>query len=697
MRFSWFLIFLVGTSSVKAAQPLHFENDILPILGRYGCSSSGCHGKAEGQGNFKLSILGSDPISDWTAIVQEGRGRRIHPAAPHESLLLKKASGAIAHGGGNRISSNHEDFAILLRWIMDGCGLGPKDAPSLVSLRVIPMELEMKPSQSQPLQVWAKFSDGKEKNVTSHARYQSNADQVASVSEQGVVTGGDTPGDAAIMAGYLGEVAVFRVVLPRSGSTIQFQLPQFNSVDSAIDNKLRKLNISPSGLCDDLEFLRRVTIDLTGQLPTETEINQFESDLSINKRRKKVEMLLERAEFADLWALRWADLLRVDREPLGHERAFLYYQWIRQSLINNKPWDSFARELVTAEGPTQEIGPVHFYQAVKKPGDQAAMISQVLLGVRITCAECHHHPFDRWKQADYFGMTAFFSNSAVRHPRTQEVIQPYALGTTMPDATPSISDKRILLAEWMTKPDNPYFARNVANRTWAWLFGRGIVEPVDDVRATNPPSNPELLDVLARQFTSDNYNLKKLILFITSSRVYQASSKPNDSNTKDEQNFSRAYFKRPDAEVLLDMIIQASGVPEKFPGSPDARRAVQLWDSKARHDFLKLFGRPNRVTACECERTHEPSVAQVLNLMNSPRIQAKLSHEGGFVARLSRDQADNKFVIDSLYKRFVSRPPTDQERLKALNYLSEPGRPRQVAIEDLAWALLNSNEFIFNH
>jgi hypothetical protein len=394
--------------------------------------------------------------------------------------------------------------------------------------------------------------------------------------------------------------------------------------------------------------------------------------------------------------MRWADLLRVDRQPLGHQRAYLYYKWIRDSIATNKPFDQFARELITAEGPANEVGPVNFFKVVTKPGEMAGTLSQVFLGVRIACAECHHHPFDRWKQSDYFGMTAFFSTGTTTHPRTRKPVFAHALGTEMPASDP-VGDRRIPLAEWMTKPDNPYFARNLANRVWAWMLGRGLVEPVDDVRATNPPSNPELLDALAKFLIENKFDVKKLIVFIASSRAYQTSVTTNATNEKDERNFSRGYFKRPDAEVMLDMICQALGVPEKFAGSPDAKRAVQLWDSKARHDFLKLFGRPSRVSACECERTREPSVSQVLNLLNSTEIQAKLTHEGGTVACLVRDIKDDGKLVEELYLIFFARFPTPDEKEISLKHLRKYANNRRDATEDLAWALLNSTEFLFNH
>jgi hypothetical protein len=709
MRFAFTLLLACVPSVASAADAFHFENDILPVLSRYGCNMSGCHGKAEGQGGFKLSVFAFDPESDYTALAKEGRGRRVFPANPDESLLLRKASGRTAHGGGTRLPFGSEDYQTLRGWIAAGMPVGSPDAPRVVSLRIEPAERVMTFQSDLPLKVIAKLSDGSEKTVTHHARFQSNNDSVAMVNADGKVHALDVPGEATVMAAYMGEVGVFRAIVPRPQPLAASRLPQLNFIDVAVDNKLAKLNIAASPLCDDAEFLRRITLDLTGTLPTAAAARKFLEDKSPDKRAKLVQTLLASPEFADLWAMRWADLLRVERGVLGHERAYGYYKWIRDSIANNTPFDRFARELITAEGPTSEVGAANFYRVVTKPGEMAGSLSQVFLGVRIGCAECHHHPFDRWSQSDYYGMIGFFAPVAARgdavfssgdpattHPRTKKPVYSHALGTSMPEANPK-GDRRLVLADWMTKPDNPYFARNLANRVWAWMLGTGIVEPVDDVRATNPPSNPELLDALAKFNVENKFDVKKLIAAIAASRTYQTSSKPNETNERDDRNFSRAQFKRPDAEVLLDIVCQSTGVSEKFTGSPGVTRAVQLWDSKARHEFLKLFGRPVRATACECERTKEPSVAQVLNLLNSPDVQSKLSHESGTVAKLVRGNSDDAKLVEELYLTFFARLPSADEMKVATEHLNARKAKRREAAEDLAWAMLNSTEFLFNH
>jgi hypothetical protein len=706
----------VPVTVIDSTQPrrFNFENDIVPLLSRHGCNASGCHGKAEGQNGFKLSVFGFDPAADYTALVKESRGRRIFPAAPEQSLFLTKISGRVPHGGGLRIRRGTSDYETLRAWIAAGMPFGEAADPRVVSIRVEPNERQLAMRSQQQLRVIARYTDGRETDVTAHARFQSNNEGLASVHPDGLVTAGEAPGEVAVMASFMGPVDVFRTIIPRSQQIENYpQLATNNFIDGFVFAKLKKLNILPSEQADDAEYLRRVYLDLIGTLPTADEARRFLKNDRADRRARLVDELLQRPEFADYWALRWADLLRVDRQVLGHKRAYGFYKWIRESLAANKPYDQFVREVLTAEGPLQEVGPASFYKVVPKPGEAASTISQVFLGVRIACAECHHHPFDRWSQTDYYGMQAFFApvgvrnstrgevllaagDPATRNPRTGEAVQAHALATPMPEkSTPG--ERRLILADWMTAPDNPWFARNLANRLWAHFLGRGLVEPVDDVRATNPPTNPELLDALARHLVENKFDVRQLIRTIMASRIYQLSSKPNATNEKDEQNYSRALLKRVDAEVLLDMVCQTTGVPEKFSGVPAGYRAIQLWDSKVNHYFLKLFGRPVRASACECERNQEPGVAQVLHLLNSPAIHAKLSDDDGTVARLVKQKADDGALVEELYLTFYSRAPDEQERKQALNYLSKDRNHRQQAAEDLAWSMMNSLEFIFNH
>jgi hypothetical protein len=704
----------VTVKGARTARRFNFENDIIPLFSRHGCNSAGCHGKADGQNGFKLSVFGFDPAADYAALVKEGRGRRVLAAAPDASLLLAKVSGGVPHGGGVRMPRNGPDYETVHAWIAAGVPFGRPDDPRVTAVRVEPVERQLAMRGTQQLRVIARYSDGREADVTAHARFQSNNDGLASVSAGGLVSAGDVPGEAAVMASYMNAVDVFRAVVPRAGRIEKWpDLPENNFIDGLVYKKLRKLNVLPSDSCDDADYLRRVYLDVIGTLPTPDEARRFLGDKRADKRARLVDELLRRPEYADYWALKWADLLRIDRQALGHKRAYGYYEWVRDSLAQNKPFDRFAREIVTAEGPLGEVGPASFYKAVAKSGDAASTLSQVFLGVRIACAQCHHHPFDRWSQADYYGMTAFFAPVAVRggprdevllasgpaeakNPRTGEISFAHALAVQSPKQ-PLKGDCRPALADWMTAADNPWFARSLANRLWAHFVGRGLVEPVDDVRTTNPPTNPELLDALARSFVESKYDVKQLIRTITASRAYQRSSKPNATNARDEQNASRAPFKRIDAEVLLDMVCQTTGVPEKFAGVPAGSRAIQLWDSKVPHYFLKLFGRPVRASACECERVSEPGVAQVLHFLNSQEIHAKLTDDGGMVARLVKAKADDAALAEELYLTFYSRLPTEKEKGVAVAYLKKNAGRRRKAAEDLAWSLMNALEFVFNH
>lgn len=528
------------------------------------------------------------------------------------------------------------------------------------------------------------------------------------------MTAGKVPGEAAIMASYLGEVDVFRALVPRTEKIETYPaLSANNFIDGLVYDKLKKLRVLPSEPAGDADFLRRVYLDIIGTLPTADEARAFLKDNRPDRRARLVDDLLKRPEFADFWALKWSDILRVDRQALGHKRAYAYYRWIRDSLAANVPYDRFCREIVAAEGPLSETPAASFYKVVTKPGEMAGTLSQVFLGVRIECAQCHHHPFDRWSQTDYFGMQAFFTQvsfkgtlgneslvagpaAATLHPRTGEPVFAHALATAPPQ-TDVTGDRRKLLAGWMTAPDNPWFARNFANRMWGHFLGRGLVEPVDDVRLTNPPTNPELLDALARNFVETKFDFQQLIRTITASRVYQASATPNATNERDDQNYSRALLKPLEAEVLFDAVCQVTGVPEKFQGMPGGARAIQLWDSQTSHYYLKLFGRPMRTTPCECERSKEPSVAQVLHGLNSPELQEKLSHAGGRVAKLVGSLPDDGALADELYLTFYSRFPSEKERQTVIGYLHAHAADRRQATEDIAWSMLNTAEFVFNH
>jgi hypothetical protein len=512
------------------------------------------------------------------------------------------------------------------------------------------------------------------------------------------------------MASFMNVLDVCRVLVPGKQRIANYPaLAENNFIDRHVHARLRKLHVLPSGDCDDATFLRRAHLDVIGTLPTADEARRFLADRRPDRRSRLVEDLLQRPEFADYWALKWADLLRVDRAALGAKQARAYHGWVREQVAKNTPLDRFARALITAEGPLAESPPASFYKAVNKPGEMASTLAQVFLGVRIACAECHHHPFDRWGQTDYHGMTAYFAGvrmasdsvsvagtPAVRHPRSGEMVMAHPLGEK-PPAKLDASDRRDELARWLTSEKNPWFARNLANRVWAHFTGRGLVEPLDDVRDTNPPTNPELLDALAEHLIKNKYDLRSLIRAITASRTYQRATAPNATNEKDALNYSRALLRRVPAEVLLDMVSQATGAPERYRGMPPGTRAIQLWDSKVPHYFLKAFGRTERTSACECERAGEPSVAQVLHLLNAPEVEAKLTHAGGTVAKLVQREANDGRLVDELYLTFFARRPAESEKKVAIGHMRENGDRRREAVEDLAWGLLNTLEFGFNH
>ena len=709
---------ILGAGLFALVQPclsaVDFVNDVMPLLSRLGCNGSACHGKAEGQNGFKLSVFGHDPEGDFRALTKESRGRRISPAAPGDSLLLRKITGAVGHGGGIRVAKGSKPYNLLRDWIRGGTAFEITDRPALVKVRLEPARAMMKFGARRSLKVVAEFSDGSKRDVTWLSVFHSNDTGMANVAEDGTVTIGSAIGQTSVMTRYHGKVAVFQAIIPRPGAPVAYpKLPVHNFIDGLVDQHLKRLNITPSGLADDATFLRRVYLDVIGRLPTAAEADAFLNNLAKDKRAKLVEALLARPEFADYWALQWSDLLRVDRLKLGHDSAHKYFKWIHGAFAANKPLDQFARELLTAEGPLAEQPSGFFFRAAKNTGDMAAMASQVFLGVRITCAECHQHPYDRWTQQDYHGMRGFFQqvsykasaggsallaegNPVIKHPRTGKVIQPYPLGNAMPEQAPE-GDRRRVLVDWMTAPDNPYFARNLANRLWAHFLGRGLVMPVDDLRETNPPSNPELLDALATDLVKNKYDLKAMIRTITASRTYQLSPTPNTTNVKDEQNFSRALFRRLPAEVLMDAVCDVTGIDEKFDGVPRGYRAVQLWDSQVQHYFLKLFGRPARATVCECERVTGATIGQALHLMNSPNLQSKLAHEAGQLKRLTQKHADDGALVEQLYLAAFSRRPTREELGNALEYLGSRRFQRRKAVEDLAWSLMNSLEFIFNH
>jgi hypothetical protein len=529
---------------------------------------------------------------------------------------------------------------------------------------------------------------------------------------RGVVRASDIPGEAAILVRYQGLVSVCRVALPRPNP--QFQRPaEKGLIDTLVWNKLQRLGIQPSPLVDDAGFLRRVTLDVIGTLPTAAEARAFLQDPDPNKRAKWIDALLQRPEYADYWAMKWTDLLRADKTRITPQGTVGLSRWLHRQFAENRPYDQLVRDVLLVQGPVQSESPAGFYKALEKPEVAARAFSQLFLGVRIECAQCHHHPSEKWSQDDYAGLVGFFTGVSVKplpegteavvsrggadapHPRTGQPVASRPLGAPAPDLKLS-TDRRRPLADWATAQDNPFLARAIANRLWAHYFGRGLVEPIDDLRATNPATNEPLLDALAQHLREVKFDLKAFTRTLLNSTVYQLSSETNDTNATDRQHFSHAIPKALPAEVLLDAVSQTTGIPEKFNGWPEGIRAIQVWDNRMPSYFFRIFGRPVRATVCECERSNEPSISQALHLMNSPEIHEKLTHRRGLARRLALGQLPPDQIAAELYLSTLSRLPTEAERPLIDETFAVHGSDRQAAVEDLLWALLNTKEFLYN-
>ena len=699
---------------------ISFPGRIVPIFTKLGCNGGGCHGKMAGQNGFKLSLLGFGPREDYDHLVRESRGRRLSPAAPDQSLLLTKAINVSPHGGGQRLESDSHEYRLMHRWIAQGMPYGDGDEPQVESIEVVPQHRRLPASSSQQLAVFAHYSDGSVEDVTRAAVYESNDSEMADCSPKGLVDLRDLVGDVAVMARYQGHVTVFRADIPQQGvdlSPEMFPQERDNPVDRFVFAKLESLGIQPSPRCDDPTFLRRVTLDLAGRLPTPQEAVQFQSDLSKDKRERCVDRLLDSEDHADYFAGKWNTILRNRRS--GGELRFAnvaFHQWIRESIASNKPYDQFVHEIVTASGSVASHPPVAWYQQVPDTNQRIEDAAQLFLGQRIQCARCHHHPYEKWSQADYARLSAFFTTvskkndrdpgepsffartggASARHPKTGETLKPAGLDAEEA-AIASQEDPRRYFADWMTDRENPFFAKALVNRYWKHFLGRGMVEPEDDLRITNPPSNPELLNGLATAFVESGYDTRALIRLIVQSRCYQADSEASPENLSDRRSYSRFYPKRLTAEVLLDAIDHLTLSPTRFAGMPPGVRAVALPDTGFSSYFLTVFGRPESSTACECERSQEANLSQSLHLLNSEEIQGKLSNDRGRAASLANDESrTDAEKIRELYLIAFTREPSDQELKATVVYVSQKQNRRE-AYEDVLWSLINSKEFLFNH
>jgi Protein of unknown function (DUF1549)/Protein of unknown function (DUF1553)/Bacterial Ig-like domain (group 2) len=712
----------VTVSEYSVGLPINFANQVVPIFTKLACNSGGCHGKASGQNGFKLSLLGFEPAFDYDSLVKEGRGRRLFPTAPDQSLLLKKATGQLPHGGGRRIEPGSHEYRVIARWIASGMPVGKPDDPMVARIEIYPRSRVMQRGARQQIVVTAHYSDGSTEDVTRWAQYQSNDPEVAAVAEGGQVETREHSGQAAVMARYQGQVSVFQATVPLGIPIEQYpSFPAQNFVDELALKQWKSLGLVPSELCTDTEFIRRASLDIIATLPSPEEVKSFVADSDPAKRLKLIDRLLERPEYASYFAIKWGDILRNKREGRAdYQRGtFRFYDWIRESLDHNTPYDQFVRSILAAIGTPETTPPVTWYRGIRAADAFVDDTAQVFLGMRLQCAKCHHHPFEKWSQEDYYGFAAFFARvgrkpsltsqrggrideviftartGAVTHPKTGKAMQPRGLGDKVVSVPPGV-DPRQKLVDWMVDPKNPFFARAVVNRYWAHFFGRGIVEPMDDLRLTNPPSNPDLIDALADDFVTNGYNLKRLIRTICGSRVYGLSSVPNEYNAKDKQSFARHYPERMSAEVLLDAIAQVTGVPTKFRGLPAGTRAIELPDESVASAFLDIFGRPKRDTPCECERVSDASLGQSLMLLNSSDVQSKLAAPAGRAAALVKDPRPESEKVEELFFAAFGRAPSGDEQASALAHLAAHANKKKEAYEDIIWALVNAKEFQFN-
>ena len=714
----------------EPARPLGFVNDVMPILTKASCNTGGCHAKAgNGQNGFRLSLLGFEPQEDYEHIVKEGRGRRVFPAAPEQSLLLLKAANIVPHGGGKRLDPGSEGYQTLARWIREGMSYGRETDPALVSIEVQPRRNVIQINGRQQLKVLAHYSDGKSRDVTRVALYEPNDKGMAEADENGLVKILGIPGNVAVMVRYQGMVSVSIASIPLGAPVAQMP-PEKNFIDTLVFANLKQVGVPPSPLCDDPTFLRRVSLDVAGRLPSVEESRAFLLSTEPDKRARLIEALLSSPDYADYFANKWTALLKNKRDDTSDITSnFAFHSWVRDGLLANKPYDQIVRELLAATGTIADNPAVAWYKRVLEPQQQLEDVAQLFLGVRMQCAQCHHHPFERWSQKDYYGLGAFFSRvgrkptstrgedvifhnrgmAQMENKKTKLPVKPAILGGPTLTIAPD-EDPRLKLADWMGDKTNPYFAKSLVNRYWKHFFKRGLVEPEDDIRETNPATNPELLDALANQFIASGYDLKSVIRAITQSSTYQLSAIPNAHNGIDRQNFSHYYPKRLQAEVMLDAIDQLTGARTDFADLPPGTRAISLPDNSYNRSspFLKVFGRPEGASVCECERVQSPSLAQSLHLMNASDVKSKLNAPGGRAEILSKSTKPEAEKVRELYLAAFSREPSADELRVAEGYITrtrldsqgkplDPTTARREAYEDLLWAIINTKEYLYNH
>jgi hypothetical protein len=701
---------------------VEFLRDVAPILDRGGCSGSQCHGKFGGRGGFQISLLTLSPEDDYEPILYGARGRRINFTVPEKSLLLLKAVGAAPHAGGKRFAIGSYQYSTLLRWIKQGAPFEDKD-PRLTTLRVVPDKLQLgRAGETRQLKIMATYTDGSARDVTRQTAFQSTNEAVLGVTQNGVVNGLRWGGGAVVVR-YLGTVAACFVTLPQARKGPYPAVPANNVIDKLVFDNLKRLNVVPSNLSDDTEFLRRVTLDTLGRLPSPDEVTAFQADPTPTKRAKLIDTLLERPEYVDFRTLRLADLLRVNPRKFGNgngaladRSAVLFTDWIRNSVEENQPWDKFVHELIAARGSTYQNGPTNFYRVERGANDRMENIGQAFLGVRMSCARCHKHPFDRWTTDNYWNFASFMgkvnasggrlnSEEIIGYDPNAQVVNQSVNGknrgkiapcTYLGEAEPAkqTPDMIASLADWMTDPENPFFARATVNRLWSYYFVRGVIHPVDDMRATTPESVPGLLDALAKELVEHKYDMKHLTRLILNSRTYQLSAVPNPSNEKDDRFFSHYFPKAMPAEALVDAVNQATGAPERFGSFPERSRAVQA-EIPNNSQFLSAFGQSHRDFLADIDPKLEPNLVQTLMMINSPYIENKIRQGSTVNTEVAHSETDEA-LVRGLYLRTFCRAPNPTELAKSVAILKKTP-DRHEGAQDLLWALLSAREFFFNH
>jgi hypothetical protein len=705
----------VTVSNFEMPAPVSFQNEILASLTKSGCNMGACHGSPSGKGGFRLSLRGYDPNVDLVTLRGEYFNRRSNVLNPDESLLLRKPLMEVAHGGGRRLQHGDPTHQVLREWIAEGMKVEPEGAPTLDRIELLPEPRVLRDgAERQQLMVNGYFSDGSVRDLTALTSFDSSDESIGVISTDGVVSN-EGRGEVTILARYLDKVSTTQLTFLTERPDFQWpDAPEDTKIDQLVFGKLKQLQIQPSELCTDTDFLRRATLDLTGRLPTMEESQAFLADQSAAKRAAVIDRLLASDDYAQFWSLKWSDLLRCNSKRLTKSGVYKFRRWLYDIVKDDVPLDEFARQLLTATGSTQQNAAAGYWKASRDEIDATETTAQLFLGIRIQCAKCHNHPFEKWTQDDYYGTAAAFkrvgrketglpddelifvsASGDVTQPRTGEQMKVRLLLEGDVDV-PADQDRRVVFANWLTNNSNPFFARSLSNRIWGHIVGKGIVDPVDDFRDSNPPSNPELLDYLAEELLKSGFSSKHLIRTIMNSRVYQLSSQRNEYNADDEIYFSHATTRMLTAEQLLDSICAVTGQSEEFAGMPGGTKAVDLVDPPEGHKFLQVFGQPQRELPCECERSTDSNLSQALQLINGPTVHNKLRSDAGNVHQWIAGGKTDAEIIDHLYMTALSRPPLAEEQQTAQSHIkSNDDRTR--ALEDIAWAVINSKEFLFQH